>query len=165
MKLEINHKTFYNYVEFSFCLPINDLFYEKWDEDKPKPDGKEITRVSNTLGATFDKGQIEKDYWNQTNSVEVYHSKGNKEVFIMFDLIRDPYDQCDMISIGIRCDRRDDNEVRDILLALYKKGNPRSNFEIDYFNRSLYRQIFNSDFYFYKKEENRGRKINHHNLD
>jgi DNA adenine methylase len=165
MKLEINYTTIDNYVEFSFCLPINDLFYEKWDEDKPKPDGKEITSISKTLRATFDQGEIEKDYWGQTNNVEVYHSKDDKEVFIMFYLIRDPYDQCDMIYIGVRCNRRDDIEIRDVLLSLYKKGNARSNFEIDYFNQSLYRQIFNSDFYFYKKEQNINRRINHHNLE
>ena len=165
MKLEINHKTIYNYVEFSFCLPINDLFYEKWNEDRPKPDGKEIASIANILKVTFDKGQIEKDYWDQTNNVEVFHSKDDKEVFIMFDLIRDPYDQCDMIYMGIRCSRTDDNEIRDILLSLYKKRDPRSNFEIDYFNQSLYRQIFNADFYFYKKERNKNRKINHHNLE
>jgi len=118
MKLEINHTTIYNYVEFSFCLPINDLFYEKWDEDKPKPDGKEITTISTTLNVTFDKEQIEKNYWDKTNNAEVYHSRDDKEVFIMFDLIRDPYDQCDLIYIGVRCNRRYDNEIRDALLSL-----------------------------------------------
>ena len=164
MKLEINHKTIYNYVEFSFCLPINDLFYEKWDEAKPRPDGKEIADVSQILGVTFDKGQIERDYWAETNNVEVYHSNVDKEVFIIFDLIRDPYDQGDMIVIGIRCNRENDEEIRDRLLSLYKKRDPRSNFTIDYFNQSLYRKVFNSDFYFYKNEKNKNRKINHHNL-
>ena len=73
----------------------------------------EIANISKTLVVTFDNGQIEKDYWDQTNNVDVYHSKDDKEVFIMFDLIRDSHDQCDMIYIGVRCNRRDDNEVRD----------------------------------------------------
>lgn len=165
MKLEINHTIIYNYVEFSFCLPIGDLFYEKWDEDSLKTDGKEIRSISTILNATFDKEEIETNYWDKTNNVEVYHSRDDKEVFIMFDLIRDLYDQCDMIYIGVRCNRRDDNIIRDVLLSLYKKSSPRSNFGIDYFNQSLYRRIFNSDFYFYKEERNKNRSIIHHNLE
>lgn len=164
MKLEINHPTIYNYVEFSFSLPINDLFYEKWDANVLKPDGHEINGIADVLAVPINKPQVEKDYWNNTDNVEVYHSDNDREVFIMFDLIRDPYDQCNMIHLGVRCLRNNDEEIRDRLLHLYKKRNPRSNFQIDYFNQSIYRKIFGSDFYFYKLEENKNRRINHHNL-
>jgi hypothetical protein len=164
MNLEINHQTIYNYVEFSFSLPINDLFYEKWDENVLKLDGHEINGIADVLNVPINNTQIEKDYWNHTDNVEVYHSNNDREAFIMFDLIQDQYDQCNMIHLGVRCHRSNDEKIRDSLLKLYKKRDPRSNFEIDYFNQSIYRKIFGSEFYFYKQEENKNRRINHHNL-
>lgn len=160
----IDHYKMKNYVEFSFCLPINDLFYEKWDDIQPKPDGREIKQINSILNTNIDIAYIEQNYWDETNNVEVYHSVDDREVFIYFDLIRDIYDQCDMIYLGIRCNIEKEIEIRDILLSLYKKRNPRSNFNIDYFNQSFYHKVFNSDFYFYKTEINKDRKMLHHGL-
>ncbi|MFN5416203.1 MAG: hypothetical protein ACK5B9_04040 [Flavobacteriia bacterium] len=164
MNFNFNQQTIYEYVEFSFCLPINDLFYEKWDDDFLKADGKEIFFVSNTLGIILDKEKIENNYWEETNNVEVFHSSQDIETFIYFDLIRDSYDQCDMVFLGVRCNKKFDNLVRGKLLELYSKRNPRSNFQIDYFNQTLYRNTFNSDFYFYKLDKNKNRSIFNHNL-
>lgn len=165
MILEINHKTKYKYVEFSFCLPINDLFYEICDTIDLKPDGKEIDFITKLLDIKWNKEKVEKDYWDDTNEVQVYHSSVDREIFVYFDMIRDPHDQCDMIFIGIRCHRDSDSIVRDKLLELYLKSSPRSNFQIDYFNQSLYMTVFNSDFYFYKREENKNWKLVHFNLE
>jgi len=140
------------------------LFYEIWDTIDLKPDGKEIGFITKLLDIKWNKEKIEKDYWDETNEVQVYHSSDDREIFVYFDMIRDPYDQCDMISLGIRCHRDSDNIVRDKLLELYLKSSPRSNFQIDYFNQSLYMTVFNSDFYFYKREENKNRKLVHFNL-
>ncbi len=140
------------------------MFYEIWDTIDLKPDGKEIGFITKLLDIKWNKEKIEKDYWDETNEVQVYHSSDDREIFVYFDMIRDPYDQCDMISLGIRCHRDSDNIVRDKLLELYLKSSPRSNFQIDYFNQSLYMTVFNSDFYFYKREENKNRKLVHFNL-
>jgi hypothetical protein len=164
MKLAINHEMKKNYVEFSFHLPIADLFYERWDEDPLKRDGKEINSIGDLLHIKIDKAKIEKKFRSQENSVEVFHGTLNIETFIYFDLERDPQDQCMMVHLGVRCSRELDEKVRDKLLELYKKLTPRSNFEIDYFNQSLYAQVFDSDFHFYGLEKNKGRKLNHHNL-
>jgi hypothetical protein len=164
MKLAINQETKRDYVEFSFHLPIADLFYEKWDEDPLKPDGKELNFICDLLRIKIEKEKIEEKFWGHENSVEVFHGAKNPETFIYFDLARDPQDQCMMIHLGVRCNRELDEKVRDKLLELYKKLTPRSNFEIDYFNQSLYAQAFNSDFHFYGLEKNTGRKLNHHHL-
>jgi hypothetical protein len=164
MKLAINHETKIDYVEFSFHLPILDLFYERWDEDPLKPDRKEIDSICDLLQIKIEKEKIEKKFYDQENSVEVFHGISNSETFIYFGLARDPQDQCMMIHLGVRCNRELDEKVRDKLLELYKKLTPRSNFEIDYFNQSLYAQVFDSDFHFYGLEKNRERKLNHHNL-
>jgi hypothetical protein len=164
MKLVINHETKRDYVEFSFHLPIADLFYDRWDEDPLKPDGKEINSICDLLHVKIEKEKIEKKFYDQENSAEVYHGISNSEVFIYFDLSRDPLDQCMMIHLGVRCTCELDEKVRDKLLELYKKLTPRSNFEIDYFNQSLYAKVFDSSFHFYGLEKNKGRKLNHYNL-
>jgi hypothetical protein len=164
MKLAINQETKRDYVEFSFHLPIGDLFYEKWDEDLLKQDGKQLNFICDLLQIKIEKEKIEQKFWNQENSVEVFHGLSDIETFIYFDLARDPQDQCMMIRLGVRCNRELDVKVRDKLLELYKKLTPRSNFEIDYFNQFLYAQVFDSDFHFYGLEKNKGRKLYHHNL-
>mgnify|MGYP003605366693 CR=1 FL=1 len=153
-----------NYVEYSFSLPINSVFYEKWDEDNLVINDKIINEIASILQVKLNKVIIENSFWNETNNVEVFHGN-DSENFIFFDLIRDEFDQCDMCFLGVRLNKKFEKIIFDLMLSLYyKTKGPCSNLEIDFYNQSLFRMVFNEDFYFYKNEKNKMRKLNHHNL-
>ena len=167
MKLEFDYKKTKNYIEYSFLLPINSLFYKKWDVenvDELENDDEVISELTDILKISFNKEIVENNYWNEKNTVEVFHGN-NPENFIYFDLIIDPYDQCNMIFFGVRLERIYENRIFELMLKLYFETNgPCSNLEIDFFNQTLYHIVFSEEFYFYKQEKYNGRKLIHHNL-
>ena len=80
--------------------------------------------------------------------------------------IRDQYDQCDMVFLGVRLNRIYEKRIFELMLALYfKTKGPCSNFQIDFFNQSLYRIVFDEDYYFYKQEKYKNRELIHYHLD
>lgn len=162
MKLEVNFSNCENYVEYSFHLPIGDLFYVCWDDDIPVPDGHEIEGIVKILEINVDLKKVEENYWLPINNVEVYHSHKDANTFLYLDLETSDYDQCEMIFIGVRCCKRVEKQILEILLRLYKKNSPRSNLNIDYFNYGLYLKVFRSEFYFYPNEKDR--KMINYNL-
>lgn len=163
-KLEFNPYTVLDFVEFSFCLPVFDLFYLKWEDNLTKS-GKELKEICQILKIEIDVEFIESEYWKEdNNNVFIFHSKTSVNNFILLDLLKDDYDQCNMITIAVRVHKDFDIIIRDLLLTLYKKSSPRSNFQIDYFNNHYYRQVFHSSFYFYQQKIELNRKQLHFGL-
>ncbi|MDX2360162.1 MAG: hypothetical protein QNK23_05120 [Crocinitomicaceae bacterium] len=165
LELKINNITILDYVEFSFALPFGDLFFEDWNENDWKKDGKQINEISEDLCIPFDFEYLDGRFENDSIDVEVFHKPNDSEEFISIEFADDPTDQCGMVILGVRCLKEKENKIRESLFDLYKKGQPRSSFSIDYFNQTLYRRTFGSDFYFYKDQKPlRKRKQYHHNI-
>lgn len=165
VELKINWQTIQNYLEFSFALPFGDLFFENWNYDEWKKDGKEINTVSEYLKIPIDFKYLFNKFENESIDIDVFHNPNNLEEFISVEFVDDPTDQCGMVVLGVRCLKNKEKKIIEILFELYKKRQPRSNFNIDYFNQSNYKRTFNSDFYFYECQKPKGRRKQfHHNI-
>lgn len=163
--LEVDYIKSKNYIEYSFALPILSIFYEDWSVENSNDlvlDTSIIDKIADILNIKFDRIRIEENYWAETNNVEVFHGE-NIENFLFFDLGIDPYDQCNMVVLGVRLERKYEKEIFDLMLSLYHRSQgPCSNLQVDYFNQSLYRTVFNENFYFYKDKKYENQKLIHH---
>jgi hypothetical protein len=163
--LTFDPNTLLDFVEFSFSLPADDLFYLKWEDNLTKS-GKEIKEICEVLKIDIDLEFAENSYWEkENNDVYVFHSRANTNTFLLFDFLKDHYDQCSMILIAVRVHKDLDVVIRDLLFNLYKKSSPRTNFQIDYFNHMFFRQVFNSSFFFYEQKTGQNRQQIHFGLD
>lgn len=97
--------------------------------------------------------------------IDVFHSRSNHEEFIYFDHFKDPTDQNDMVYLAIRVLRSREPKVFPIFKELYLKNSPRCNLELDYWNQSNYRRVFNSAFYIKKQEVYQNRIVSWHGLE
>lgn len=165
MNIGFHHEIMNHRIEYSFTLPIQAIFYQKWDVesiDNLKVDTSIIDRIAKLLDVRYNRHLIEDNYWKETNNVEVFHGKDVND-FLFFDLVIDPYDQCNMVFFGVGLDRKYEKQILDLMLELYyKSGGPCSDLTIDYFNKSLHHVVLSEDFYFYKSKIYEGRKLIHH---
>jgi hypothetical protein len=154
-----------NYVEFSFHVSFSELFNidPPWEIELT---GNEIISVLNRLQIKFDKELLVKKYLDASNhSVEVFHSIYDEQIFVYFDMLKDPTDQIDMFYIGISCLKADEKEIHEILLNIYRVLKTHSLFTFGIGTYILYNKVFRSYFYFYENNYNEyKRKMYHHNL-
>ena len=154
-----------NYVEFYFHCCFYELFNIEsgWESDL---NGNEILDLLKILEIDFDKQLVSDVYKNQQDhSVEVFHSTEDEQVFVYFDLEKDPTDGNDMFFLGISCKRADEPKVHELLLKIFKKLKTTSPFSFDIWNHQLYDKVFRSYFYFYNNDYNAyKRQMHHHNL-
>ena len=73
----------------------------------------------------------EKYFDNNNHNVEVFHSYEDEQVFIYFDLQKEPTDQNDMFFLGIRCTKHQEEIIHEKLLKMYKKLQTCSPFTFD----------------------------------
>jgi hypothetical protein len=154
-----------NYVEFYFHCCFYELFNIEscWESDL---EGIEILDLLKCLEIDFDKEFLIDAFKNQKNhSVEVFHSNNDEQVFAYFDLKKDPTDQNDMFFLGISCRQKNEPQIHEMLLNIYRKLKTTSSFNFDIYNKRLYNKVFQSFFYFYENyySENK-RQIHNHNL-
>jgi hypothetical protein len=155
-----------NYVEFSFHAPFGEVFNIEEYEPNPNLTGNELFEILNVLTIPHDKNLILKKSIDDSNdSVEIFHSTDDEQVFAYFDLIRNSTDQIGMFFLGIRCHKKDEKKIHETLLDIFRKLKTSSAFVFDILNNQLYPKAFHSYFYFYSGNYNSSKpSINHHNL-
>jgi hypothetical protein len=130
------------YVEISFKMPFYDLYYEgEWDEQIPKQP-HELLALCNWLQIELNTDLLYETYSPAKigqGDIYILKSPLSEGSFLYFDLLKDPYDQMAMVSIGLRVPTLDLDKIRLILRPLYFKSKPRSPLEEDYFNQKLWR--------------------------
>ena len=154
-----------NYVEFSFFACFYELLNVENSSWETNLTGNEIFEIFSLLEIDVNKNLLIERYSNQLNhDVEAFHSKVDEQVFTYFDLQKDPTDQNDMIFLGFRVLKSDEDAVHLKLLNIYKKLMTTSPFQY-YRGDILYNKTFKSYYYFYEQNYNQHkRRINHHNL-
>ncbi|MGQ2984404.1 hypothetical protein [Flavobacterium sp.] len=152
------------YLEIYFSCCFYEVFPDENSSWETNLDGSEIPALLEILAIPFDKHIVSKKY-HGSNDVEVFHSDNDKKVFAYFDLQKHEDDQNDMFFFGLRLDIDNEPEVFPKLLSLYKRLMTCSALSYDRFNRVLYNNVFQTNFYFYKNNyRSNGRKLNHHNF-
>jgi len=155
-----------DYVEFSFNAPFGEVFNIAWLNPSPAINGDELFGILDVLHIPYDKELIFDQYQDDANnSVEVFHSTGDEQVFAYFDLQKDPTDQIGMFFFGLSCKLENEKMIHEMLLAIYRKLQTASAFSFDRLNHPLYDKTFRSYSYFYvgNYDENKV-QLNHHNL-
>jgi len=162
-KLIKSNETMHNYVENSFCLPYYELLYKEWLGDSENMIDEPLFQVLvDTLRINVDKKIIEKRRVEKGKIIDTFHSLSDVGIFLYIDHFKDPTDQNDMVKVAIRYKKISIKEIEPLFFKLYEKSSPRCNFEIDYWNQSVYNIIFNSEFYLSRVDSFRGYKIYNH---
>ena len=137
----------YDYCEFSTCLPFEELFYEKWEDNlSDMVVDNTIYDLTKLLNIFIDRKILENGHQGRDKRIDVFHAKGNQEVFAYFDHFKEPTDQNDMIYFAVRLPRANESKVFELFYRLYTKSSPRCNFQIDCWNQSNYHRVFKSEF-------------------
>lgn len=131
------------FVELSFSLPFYELYFtDIWEDNPDKRNPHELIEISKALDIQIDMNNLFEIYDNEkigTGDIWFAFSQNSKEVFLFFDLFKDPIDQMAMIRFGIRILQKDYVKMKELLMELYLKSRPRSAFQEDYFNQPLYK--------------------------
>ena len=153
-----------NYVEFSFYCCFYEVFAIPNSYWTTSLTGAEIVEILNILKININLDFVKEKYFDNNNhNVEVFHSYEDEQVFIYFDLQKEPTDQNDMFFLGIRCTKHQEEIIHEKLLKMYKKLQTCSPFTFDIYNNQLYYKVFLSFFYFYNNKYNElNRQIRHH---
>lgn len=134
------------YLEIEFAMPFYELYFPDLYNDNNLPKNPfELLELSNHLNTEVDFDLLFEAYENDSNEGEIFifHDQDSDERFICLDLLKDEYDQMNMITIGVRIRQSDYLETRRILEKLYFKSTTRSDWQEDYFNQTLYRKVNN----------------------
>lgn len=129
------------FVEVEFAMPFYEMYYPLLDEDS-EIDPFELKELCNFLSIKFDTELLFTEYEKtkiEEGNIHIYYSELNKDIFLYFDLLKDKYDQMDMVIIGVRVKTNDLTKTREILHKLYFKSTTRTDIQEDYFNQSLWR--------------------------
>jgi hypothetical protein len=167
-----------DYVEFSFHACFSDLFNLgsfPWsfakeglihNKNQDKITGAELFDIMDLLKIDYNRDLIYYSYLDENNqSVEVFHSNVDEQVFAYFDFYKAPEAQIDMFFLGISCNKRDEKIVHELLVTLYKKIGTTSPFTFTNQAENLYNKVFRSYHHFYDNDYNeRKRQLHHHNL-
>ncbi|WP_282133851.1 hypothetical protein [Cellulophaga baltica] len=135
------HKNIPDFVEVEFAMPFYEMYYPLLDYDC-EIDPFELKELCNFLSIKLDTELLFNEYEKtkiEEGNIHIYFSEINKDIFIYFDLLKDKYDQMDMVIIGVRIKTDDLTKTREILHNLYFKSTTRSDIQEDYFNQSLWR--------------------------
>ncbi len=155
-----------DYVEFSFSAPFGEVFNIAWLNPNPAINGDELFGILDLLHIPYDKELIFDQYQDaNNNSVEIFHSTGDEQVFAYFDLQKDPADQNGMFFFGLSCRCEQEKMIHELLLDIYRKVLTSSAFSFDMRNHPLYDKTFRSYSYFYEGNYDENKvQLNHHNL-
>jgi hypothetical protein len=143
----------HQYIEFSFHLPFFDLTHVSWasiDSSKERGDNHEIMAIAQWLDVALDTDVLLQRYGKQaldTGDVYVYYNANNPQIFLYFDLHKDPTDQCSMIQFGLRCPFEQREMAMKLIEPLFYKSGPRSPLMMDTYNDILLRNVETPDFY------------------
>lgn len=153
------------YHEFSFHCDFDELMRISCELESDLT-GNEILELIEFLNISFDKLLVGKVYANPLDqSVEVFHSESDEQIFVYFDLQKDPTDQHDTFFLGISCHKDQASDVQAQLLDIYKKLDMKSEFVYQDKVNDLYNKVFNSSLYFYQRDQEiYKREMHHHNL-
>src|SRR4051812_10871921 len=113
------------FVELEFYMPFYELFSSDQNNDNPiVKQAFELEELCNKLSIAIDANILYETY-KQTDYVNgdvfVFYSKGNKNTFIYLDLLKDEYDQMNMILIGVRIPMTIMADIKLIMMKLYFK--------------------------------------------
>ena len=92
------------FVEVEFALSFFDMYYPLLDEDcEIHP--IELIELCQFLSIKLNTEFLYKEYRNtkiDEGNIHIYFSNANPDIFIYFDLLKDKYDQMDMVVLGVR---------------------------------------------------------------
>ena len=129
------------YVDFYFYVCIDELLNIKTSEWNSNLSGKEIIELSEFLKISLNTELIRQNYWNEnSNTIEIFHSKIDNSIFMYFDTRIMTTDQNDMLFFGVRCLESDKNETLERLLKIYGLLNSTGSFQYEKWGRKLCRQ-------------------------
>ena len=169
MELEnigIDNNTVNDFIEMSMCLPFYDLLYGFFENYQKRIDKeKYIWILSSKYGFNINEENIITNARSDDQVLEIYHSSKNRGSFFCFDHFKEPTDQNDMIKVVVRVLISDFDYVFRIFKTIYMKSGPRCNLQVDHWNQSYYRKIFNSQFYMKKQKQFETYDIQHFNLE
>jgi hypothetical protein len=135
------NKNIPEFVEVEFAMPFYEMYYPVLDYDCDI-DPFELNELCDFLSIKINTQLVFNEYEKtkiEEGDINIYFSHLNKNIFLYLDLLKDKYDQMDMIVIGVRIKTIDLEKVRSILHKLYFKSTTRSDIQEDYFNQSLWR--------------------------
>ncbi|WP_049828191.1 hypothetical protein [Paenibacillus polymyxa] len=96
------------------------------DDDNDYFEGHFLIReIVSILKIDFPIKQIYERYFNDsvnTGDVLLFHSKKDSSHFILIDTFKDPYDQLDLIRIGVQITSNDIDKIRVLFRQLYDKS-------------------------------------------
>lgn len=134
-----------DFLEIEFAMPFYELYYPDLYNDLKLPKNPfEMEELCLKLNTSIDFELLYKTYEtarDEEGEIMVYHSDESDEVFIYIDLLKDKYDQMNMVTIGVRIREIEKESIRETLEKLYFKSTTRSDWQEDYFNQTLWRKV------------------------
>lgn len=117
-----------NFYEYTFSVPIDCMIC------------KELEKISDIMEVKIDLKYLEGKYFSYkrgSGDLLVFYKENDYEQFILFDFYRGFSDQSYMATIGVRCNDDIEQDVKGLLISLYKKSGPRSDFVFKLFDELL----------------------------
>lgn len=133
------------FVEVEFVMPIGEMYFpDCWNANNLPRNPFELSELSSALEIIFDPNFILDTYDKlpiERGDAYVFYSSRSKDIFLYFDLLKDKYDQMTMIQLGVRIPTERLPEIRPLIEKLYFKSTTRSDWQEDYYNQTLWRNV------------------------
>ena len=134
-----------DYLEIEFAMPFYELYYpDLYNDNKLQKNPFELEELCQKLNTKIDFELLYKTYEttkDEEGEIMVYHSFETEERFIYIDLLKDKYDQMNMVTIAVRIKYSEKKSIKETLEKLYFKSTTRSDWQEDYFNQSLWQKV------------------------
>lgn len=129
------------YTEFSFYLPFYDLI------DDPD-EGSHLEQLMGQLHISFDITALYHRYLSYgagKGDIFVFIKEDDRDSFIFIDLFNGFTDQHNMVKLGVRCDSKLDEKIRNLLYQIYSQAELTSKF-IESYDGLLKLEICSGDY-------------------
>ncbi len=134
-----------SFIEFSFKMPFYEIYFsEDWILPNLERNPDELNELCESLNIKIDTDLLYEIYDNlpiEKPNIQIFYAEESKEEFIYLDLFKEKTDQMSVILFGVRLQSKKAKKIKKTMMKLYVKSRVRSNFEEDYFNSMLFREV------------------------